>query len=488
MVSPNPHYNPIFCWNNEWIKSYESPWGIIEKFKYANSVRFADLQRYFGTKAIKGLKQSTSSKKYCELISLGGLDNTIVKSAFGFDLKELNQNNLKTMTKAFSSTPNEYVRERLTWCPVCIKSGYHSILHQFKLIHKCPFHNVTLDFQCKECNQDYPYSLNDSFFSEPFQCRCGAKLISEYEVNYFSMWSSFKPELTCHIVQKWLSYYEQDIKEEMIFFRETDIEKYPDALEHIVSALFPDHIPTNKLIHSVVCSSSNIKKHGNYLDQYNKILDSSALKYSRFMLKMNEAIYSSTVGTFNSITRQIKSKVLCTHRKCIKRTKSGDLSCPYAFAYVHWRKFIEDFEVSWYVENRNFVAKKPQLEKVIWTISRTDSSAIDDVLDQIERKNKGGIFNSLTTTGWIVNKVIAQLLLNHFYNWLQYATKNVEKREVLVMRNKYHDLPFFFIKIPEGEQGVLEFHIWNKPKPHTSAILSKLNCPNKNRKSFINVV
>ncbi|MGR5863220.1 hypothetical protein ACT7CY_27495 [Bacillus pacificus] len=27
-----------FAWSTEWIQKYESPWGIIEKFKYANAI------------------------------------------------------------------------------------------------------------------------------------------------------------------------------------------------------------------------------------------------------------------------------------------------------------------------------------------------------------------------------------------------------------------------------------------------------------------
>ena len=143
-----------FAWLPEWISSYESPWSIFEKFKYANRATVMDLFELFGTSYSKGLKATHLSKRACNLLTLEGLDETLLTKAFGLSLKEVNRRNINMLTNILPEGDSPlYFHNILRFCPECIKIGYHSIFHQFTLVHRCPFHNVSLVQGCPKCNR-----------------------------------------------------------------------------------------------------------------------------------------------------------------------------------------------------------------------------------------------------------------------------------------------------------------------------------------------
>lgn len=64
-----------FTWSADWIQKYESPWGIIEKFKYANAVDGNTVLNLIANDDVRKLKGiSNTGRRHRELIHLRGID------------------------------------------------------------------------------------------------------------------------------------------------------------------------------------------------------------------------------------------------------------------------------------------------------------------------------------------------------------------------------------------------------------------------------
>ncbi|TDF95191.1 hypothetical protein [Paenibacillus piri] len=88
------------------------------------------------------------------------------------------------------------------WCEQCIKFGFHSILHQFVLIHNCPFHLIPLSNQCPNCKGTFPYLLSDKKMTSPSTCECGYRYADLCEG--WGRWTQNNTEIKCRTTQKWL--------------------------------------------------------------------------------------------------------------------------------------------------------------------------------------------------------------------------------------------------------------------------------------------
>lgn len=65
----------------------------------------------------------------------------------------------------------------LRYCPQCMYSGYHTLLHQLPWIHRCPWHGVALRNTCTRCGKEPP-ALADWCFDQNLTCPCGHALLS----------------------------------------------------------------------------------------------------------------------------------------------------------------------------------------------------------------------------------------------------------------------------------------------------------------------
>jgi hypothetical protein len=107
--------------------------------------------------------------------------------------------------------PVSYYRElqdswffnRLRWCPECIQVGQHSLLHQFKLIKRCPVHETILFDSCPNCLKTIPFFFSGFGLSEPFTCKYGHRLANFSE----SLWKNWVSpmEIQDQTVLKWLT-------------------------------------------------------------------------------------------------------------------------------------------------------------------------------------------------------------------------------------------------------------------------------------------
>ena len=63
------------------------------------------------------------------------------------------------------------------YCPQCIHSGYHTLLHQLSWIHRCPWHGAALRRTCPRCGENTPTYANWAF-DQNLACPCGHELLS----------------------------------------------------------------------------------------------------------------------------------------------------------------------------------------------------------------------------------------------------------------------------------------------------------------------
>ena len=63
---------------------------------------------------------------------------------------------------------------QLRWCPVCMMDGYHSVVHQFESVQRCPIHRHTLEVLCRSCQEPSAYRLHAKLLDAPYRCgHCG---------------------------------------------------------------------------------------------------------------------------------------------------------------------------------------------------------------------------------------------------------------------------------------------------------------------------
>jgi hypothetical protein len=184
-----------YAWNPNWVYAFESPWGIFEKFKYANRLNTIELLSIFGNDDVNQNMIISCNRKNCDLFHMERLSNEAITRNLYMDVRSINKENMNLLTSVPSHSRyqelyrNHPFRKHLMFCPKCIKYGYHSILHQFIFIHECPIHGEKLSQHCPRCSQSYPYRLSDQGFNEPFQCSCGYNFL--YQIFNYSIIRKF---------------------------------------------------------------------------------------------------------------------------------------------------------------------------------------------------------------------------------------------------------------------------------------------------------
>jgi len=58
------------------------------------------------------------------------------------------------------------------YCRICLRRGYHGVVHQLESVRCCPVHRTLLDVDCDECGARTPYRLNAYLLDAPYRCAC----------------------------------------------------------------------------------------------------------------------------------------------------------------------------------------------------------------------------------------------------------------------------------------------------------------------------
>lgn len=86
------------------------------------------------------------------------------------------------------SVPNPISRRTaspvLRFCVHCMARGYHSAVHQFEGVHRCPIHATFLETHCRNCGAQNDYRIDARILDAPFKCPSCRR-------PYAPSWSSF---------------------------------------------------------------------------------------------------------------------------------------------------------------------------------------------------------------------------------------------------------------------------------------------------------
>ncbi|WP_289139872.1 hypothetical protein [uncultured Brevibacillus sp.] len=166
------------------------------------------------------------------------------------------------------------------------------------------------------------------------------------------------------------------------------------------------------------------------------------------------------------------------HKTCIERYFIGDTAaskCPYAFAYIHWRAFVQGFESPRHVTARY---KRPKTgdPRIVDFPFDLYSEFFTNVFELWREQAQDISYESRAALKWVLGRSIAHVAVSFFWTWLSVAKNNMTKFLMLRLPPfSYEYLSTFFLVLPFGEQKVYEIHY--EIIPDKKNIISDQICP-----------
>lgn len=440
-LEPSETLSSRLTWDIKWIANFESPWGIIEKIKHANLIPSKEFLKTCGTEHVKGLK-SNIGWNHRELLTLKGIDDNQFKHFFGFSIKEYNKNIIDMLCKPLfdgKTNINKYFHSSLYICPTCIKKGYHSIFHQFKIIDECPFHSEKLIQACERCSKwyrnDFGYEITNKA-TLPFHCNCGNGYL-EHDDELFPDW--FRPkmgDIKANEIKRWITLNEEEISilQGTYYLHHKNFPPQINLLKKLLTLVSDTPQKESRVVFNESISYSKIKEN---MDPF-ELLERMPLR-NPYQSVYND-IFLSTRQTVKAISRKIRRGVYKNHRSCLKRMKKQlrereedkPFFCPVAFAYLESRKSVQGFNETTSVDNRGSYEDRVN-EGGFDIATNIDRDLVLSMINDLIR-NENFSFD-VPKLEWIINRVIAHLYSHHFNNLLQFSSyKNGENG-----RNTYQE-------------------------------------------------
>ncbi|WP_188455563.1 hypothetical protein [Virgibacillus oceani] len=446
-------------WNREWINEFESPWGIFEKFKYANAASVKDIFCLFGTKEVRQL-QSSPGKLHRNLTTLDGIEEQLISKSLAYPVKKTHYQNIASLFGVLShdkSDINKYFYNHLVFCKHCISIGYHSLFHQFLLISKCPYHNTPLIKECPTCGREIPYILSDEYTDPPFTCKCGYSLIEKHtrKMN-FSIWKEAKKlSVKDSSIKKWLSLDKSADNLCKIYFFQSQNLKTDHIIKHLIWVLNSGPIDRKNGHHMV------------HVNSYRK--GASQAQRVEF--------YTFSFKIYKSIARHLKKTLLKNHITCIARLKRkapDKEMCPYAYAFVNWRKNLEG--LNHYSDSENGLKYKRHSEPMLEFTLKQNNITLKDLIEDIKVTFPKTARNHQLI--WVINKIIPILILNHFYNWLA-ISKEFASNNLITHYTPfgYECMPYFVMEFSKKEGEGIKLSYKDPIYINLGQKLANLICP-----------
>lgn len=464
----------MFTWRNEWINKNESIWSILEKFKYANALsnkefyELTSITSYTSdTYTIKKQKESFKS-----LVTLTGFDRNRLKKVLGFDLIEYNHNNLKSITHLFNKDHRieSNMRKYLTFCPECLKEGYHSYWHQVAFHDKCPIHNSFLVDRCPKCNKKHKYQFVSNSKSQGFKCVfCNHNYLEDNDIEskmFFYQWNK-RNEIPLNEEQKiilWINSRFHEKKAYAYFY--TAVKNH--ANDGLLKIQVQEKYDIMHTIHNIKSTIvSNQTKHALKSRIPGKgVLDSDKELYSSYM-----TIFKAIARRIRKKDRKIKNSVKEIKSKKImlncdsdifrnvfgeNHNKNPEIYYP-AYAYIMWCRDIQGFE-SWDRVENNVLSYRPRFE-----VPNLYTTIIECNLFRYF-KNEFIIHLMNDTSNYkmdffsVIEHMMAYMFMQHYENWLKSESKH-EKKQIPDMGKKISfQMPIFVANYQKcQENGDIEF-------------------------------
>ncbi|WP_188455564.1 hypothetical protein [Virgibacillus oceani] len=470
-----------YTWNKEWITEYESPWSILKKFQYANCLSTNNIYDILGRK---------NGKIYRDLYTLSGFDDHLLEKALQFPLKKENNAFLIDILEPLMDSKEleqgylrlYFMRDFFTFCPVCISNTYHSLLHQFIFIHKCPFHPVPLKDTCPNCNQKIPYELDDQYFKSPFTCICGFKFAQlDRRITTFKT-----PVIKDSNVHRWLNLCMNSTNHRLdhLFFLEA-LRKDPRYMDQDFTYELADLFSVINKKGNIISTKSNIEQIKSK-GQITKNLTKKGLKCQLLnnqelsVVNLKDESVKICNQLFNSIARQLRKTVLRKHIGCIKHFTRyhDDITkkelCPFAVAYVVWRMRLQHYRGMGEVDN----FAKPPLSKLHITSYgypvNHGYELISDFLNQLKLAEKYGTH---AIYHWKMNRFVGEHILSDFKRCLVAAEGFIDGKDFnWNYIDSFKHLTRAIIEPPTGPNK--KYYLYVNSINTIEEFTKRLNCPN----------
>lgn len=456
-------------WMSDWIHAFESPWSILEKFTLANVANRNDVIFLLGSPEVKKMKYKTYGDKHRNLFIMEGFDRSLLQQVLGIDLKDHTDRLMHKLIQKVSCKclpTGSWFHLCLRWCPECIKSGYHSVFHQFKLLNHCPFHMTRLCSKCPKCNQQFAYKFTDRGFKGSFLCDCGFSFIDIKE--RWRRWGE-PLEIRCQHTLQWL--HEKNGVGYLTIFNPKHLEFASNPIKLIVGVdgdqVHDDtiSIQAGKHINRTLLECKDLPV---TLDPHLRQYELENHKYHRLFAHL----YEVTRDAYLTINRHLRSTVLRKHISCTVRLQfmmkepgsNFPPICPYAYAYVFWRQSLLGYDT--------FYRR----------VSGVPHSGYTETFDAIGKPFVGDLkylfeqyvahYPSFSPTkpgplSWILYKAAYHYYLQYFRNWMEEASYGAQ--QIIVPRGErlrelaLRNMPMLLYKIPLNQEGLgVEFYMEKK--------------------------
>lgn len=473
-----------FTWSVNWIQDYESPWGILEKFKWANAVDGNTVLALIGNENVKQLKNiSNAGSRHRNLIYFFSIDSKMTERIIGMDLKDYHDNLVEKIIHIIPNIKNEssYFHTHLSYCPSCLSEGYHSILHQIKFFDYCIYHpKQKIIDRCIKCNRLMPEYLINKGNQEAFHCNCGHDFL--YSKNIRSIFLSWKKQLKIQnsIIKSWLKLPRKEIHKYYLIYPFDNYKKYlevdkkdKDYLrlipELLINAFSEDTL--NKEIIKISSGAEIFNIRNNHLqlkDNYKELFP-HLFSFSSYNFKEKYRIdsiyfeiYKQTRAIYKAITRYILRKIIKEHSKCVKifnkARQNGDI-CPHAFAFVLWKMECEGVDAFWKIENHHKSYKTYEFkclsERFSIYLAGSFMTHLEELLNPTSTENRLSLMDcNISSIKYIIDKILSHLLIERYIKWLE-VVQNPKK-----FNRIYPDdsIPMYIAKIPQSFHGEISFY------------------------------
>lgn len=440
----------MYTWRKEWINKYESTWGILEKFKYANTLSNNELYQLLGVCDNKGAIRKKIMESHKSYITMNGFDEERVKSILGANLKEKSNNDILSIlslllkNKSIEDADIEnYFDKNVRICPICIKEAYHSILHQCNLFDYCFIHPEKLLKFCPACNSANIYEFYNTYNEFGFQCsKCGY-LYLEYNYTFFENWnrkvinikSDYKKWMLLNNTYKdkciiMYSYNEKINSREEIninFNRLYDIFFYIsnnliNTKNSNLEVLEYKEINATKYRNSEILFM-DIKKH--IYKSYKSILKSisrNLVRKNRHIQKNLRNIEKNRCNLYfekNEIKKYNISKIIGT-------TEIELYDCIPLYAYILWRRDIEGLDSYEDVHTKSYYGDHIYLEEAFY-YRAVQSKIYKYVDEECYKYYKIHRYTNTHNFMCIIENIISYMILQHYKNWMEYFEKSIKK-------------------------------------------------------------
>lgn len=149
-------------WDKNWVRPYESIWSIFNTYKKVNVISSNAI-------LMKSLGIRTSARTAHDRFLSYGIFCNISSNVNDFDkiFSSFVPEWYKTQLDEFTSKRDisDFFTDKISYCPECMKNGYHSIFHQLKGIKRCPFHPKTI--MIDYLKERYILGSQSSYIGEP---------------------------------------------------------------------------------------------------------------------------------------------------------------------------------------------------------------------------------------------------------------------------------------------------------------------------------